>query len=316
MILTSLNNDLRPGELDLINKLTRHPLSENDVYVFSVVLCDNDIDRDFERFSDNALDTLAKLFDGVTGITDHNPQSRNQTARIFSCSTEFVPDRLTSDDKPYKRLTARAYIPKSDASNDFILSLDSGITKEVSVGCSVKKHICSICGKDISHCSHTKGKYYSHQLCFAVLDEPTDAYEWSFVAVPAQRAAGVIKNFNPKGNYSMNVEKKLLTGEEQTFSADEVRELSDLFRSLKQKAADGELYRSHLLKELHAFSALSLPELDSAIWEQMTKSLSIPQLNKLISALEAKSADVFPIKPQLSKTNSAAHSGNTIYQNI
>ena len=44
--------------LDKINKFTRRPLSEDEVYVFSVILCDNDIDRDCERFSENALDTL------------------------------------------------------------------------------------------------------------------------------------------------------------------------------------------------------------------------------------------------------------------
>ena len=93
-------NDIREGELALINRHTRTPLTENDVYAFSVILCDNDIDRDLERFSDNALDELANLFDGVTGITDHNPKSDNQTARIFSCKSEFVPDKFTSDGKP------------------------------------------------------------------------------------------------------------------------------------------------------------------------------------------------------------------------
>ena len=147
---------------------------------------------------------------------------------VFYENGEFVPDKFTSDNKPYKRLFARAYVPKSDNSADFILSLESGIKKEVSVGCSVKKHICSICGKDIFSCSHSKGKYYSNKLCFAVLDEPTDAYEWSFVAVPAQKAAGVIKNFTPKGDNLLNIEKRLFTGEEQTFSADEVKELADM----------------------------------------------------------------------------------------
>lgn len=308
-------NDIRDGELALINKFTRHPLSENDVYVFSVVLCDNDIDRDFERFSDDALDTLAKLFDGVTGITDHQPISANQTARIFSCKSEFVPDKLTSDGKPYKHLLARAYIPISDTSNDFILSIDSGISKEVSVGCSVQHRICSICGKDISLCSHSKGKFYADKLCFATLDNPTDAYEWSFVAVPAQRAAGVIKNFLPKGTDTMNVEKKLLSGEEQSFSADEVRQLAQIFHSLKQKSADGERYRSYLIKQLQSLSAVALPELPSNTLSHIADSLSIPQMNELINALEVKAADVLPIKPQLFKSAEPKHS-NTNYQNI
>ena len=42
-------------ELSLINKFTRRTFSADEVYAFSVVLCDNDVDRDFERFSDDAL---------------------------------------------------------------------------------------------------------------------------------------------------------------------------------------------------------------------------------------------------------------------
>ncbi len=44
--------------LDKINRFTRRKLTEDEVYVFSVILCDNDIDRDCERFSDGALQSL------------------------------------------------------------------------------------------------------------------------------------------------------------------------------------------------------------------------------------------------------------------
>ena len=42
---------LEKGELELINKYSRREITEDEVYVFSVVLCDNDIDRDNERFT-------------------------------------------------------------------------------------------------------------------------------------------------------------------------------------------------------------------------------------------------------------------------
>ena len=50
------------SELEQINKYTRRELKEDEVYVFPVVLCDNEIDRDGERFSDSALEKLAELF--------------------------------------------------------------------------------------------------------------------------------------------------------------------------------------------------------------------------------------------------------------
>ena len=51
---------INQDELKLINNYTRSPFGEDDVYVFSVVLCDNEIDRDFERFSDDTLDAFEK----------------------------------------------------------------------------------------------------------------------------------------------------------------------------------------------------------------------------------------------------------------
>ena len=76
--------------LDKINKFTRRKLNEDEVYVFSVILCDNDIDRDCERFSDSALVTLKERFIGKTGIFDHDATTVNQNARIFD--TELVTD--------------------------------------------------------------------------------------------------------------------------------------------------------------------------------------------------------------------------------
>jgi hypothetical protein len=41
---------------------------------------------------------------------------------------------------------------------------------------------------------------YGGKICHTVLDGITDAYEWSFVAVPAQRNAGVTKKFTSECN--------------------------------------------------------------------------------------------------------------------
>lgn len=164
-------------------------MSEEEVYTFSVVLCDNDIDRDFERFDEQALHTLKELFVGKTGVFDHDPKAENQTARIYDCTVERITARKTRTGEDYLRLIAKAYLPRSKRNEDFILALDSGIQKEVSVGCAVSGNICSICGEDRKKnaCRHQKGKTYGGKLCHDVLTGVTDAYEWSFVAVPAQR---------------------------------------------------------------------------------------------------------------------------------
>lgn len=193
--------------LDKINRFTRRELSGDEVYVFSVILCDNEVDRDGECFSDDALDELSRKFIGKTGISDHNASSANQTARIFD--TEVVTDstRTTKLGQPYKYLRAGAYMVRTEGSRELIAEIDGGIKKEVSVSCSAAKKRCSICGADRSKggCAHVKGKMYGGKFCCTVLDGITDAYEWSFVAVPAQVNAGVTKKFTEEGKTTDSV---------------------------------------------------------------------------------------------------------------
>ena len=51
-------------DLALINRFTRKALKADEVYTFGLLLCDNEVDRDFERFDTAALKTLAELFVG------------------------------------------------------------------------------------------------------------------------------------------------------------------------------------------------------------------------------------------------------------
>ena len=59
-------------ELKAVNAFAKAELSAEDVYIFSVLLCDNEIDRDHERFSEATLRELGELFVGVNGICDHD----------------------------------------------------------------------------------------------------------------------------------------------------------------------------------------------------------------------------------------------------
>ena len=184
--------------MEKINVHSVAKLTAEQVYCFSVLLCDNDVDRDYERFSEEALEKLAGLFVGRTGIFDHDHSSRGQTARIYDTEIKTFPDRKTADGRPYAALMGHAYMVRTQDNKSLIAEIEGGIKKEVSVGCSVRKRICSICGADGAKggCNHVKGRIYGERLCYITLDDPTDAYEWSFVAVPAQRAAGVTKVYN------------------------------------------------------------------------------------------------------------------------
>ena len=205
--------------MEKINRYAVGTLKREQVYCFSVLLCDNEVDRDYERFSDTALEKLAEMFRGRTGIFDHDNSSKGQTARIYDTEVRGYPDRKTADGRAYRALIGFAYMVRTDRNKSLIAEIEGGIKKEVSVGCAVAKRICSVCGADGAKggCSHIKGRSYGGKLCYVTLEEPLDAYEWSFVAVPAQRAAGVTKVY---GDREVNAEIEKLRAAQERFCED------------------------------------------------------------------------------------------------
>ena len=285
-------------ELALINGYTRRELGADEVYTFSVVLCDNDVDRDGERFTVESLFALRELFEGKTGIFDHDPSAKNQAARIYSCEVESVPGRKTVTGDEYFRLKARAYMPKTDDNRALVEAIDSGIVKEVSVGCAVESTLCSVCGQEIALCPHQKGEYYGGTLCCGELTHPTDAYEWSFVAVPAQKEAGVIKA-KRKDMKMEQIINKLKEKNGLLLSGGDCEKLLGYIDDLKRSAADGVYYRESLTADVLRLSASAQPDISRDTMESVTKSLSVAQLREVKTALEKQKAKEYSPVPQL-----------------
>lgn len=198
--------EITEAELKAINKYALEPLTADQVFTFKAVLCDNEVDRVYERFNLKALQDLKKLFLGKTVIKDHKHSADNQVARIYS--TELVEaEKAAPGGEKYTQLVARCYMVKTAGNADLIAEIKAGIKKEGSVGCGVNSAICSICGVDNAktYCAHWPGRTYEKdghkQLCTFTLAGAGDAYEFSLVAVPAQRAAGVSKSYTGETAY-------------------------------------------------------------------------------------------------------------------
>ena len=200
-------------DLALINQLALTELSAEQVFTFKAVLCDNKVDRQFDRFTRKALSELQQLFMGKTVIKDHFHSADNQVARIYK--TELLTDMTATVDgttEPYTQLVAHCYMLRLASTADLIAEIQGGIKKEGSVGFRASSAICSICGTDNakSYCRHWPGKSYEKEggqvLCTFTLDGASDAYEFSLVAVPAQRAAGVSKSYTGQTEYEPDVD--------------------------------------------------------------------------------------------------------------
>lgn len=206
------------AELKLINKYALCPLTADDVFTFKAILCDNDVDRDFERFTAKALQDLQKLFVGRTVIKDHSHRSDSQIARIYATEVVDGGKQLKSGEQ-YMQLVAHCYMVKTASNADLIAEIKGGIKREGSVSCSVSSAICSICGTDNrkSYCRHYPGRSYEKEhgteTCIYTLSGAKDAYEFSLVAVPAQKAAGVKKSYMGDPIYEETPEETTETDE-------------------------------------------------------------------------------------------------------
>lgn len=174
-------------ELALINAQTLRALSADEVFTFRLAACDNQIDRDCERFTEATLEQLSKLYIGKPVLRDHKWSAGAQTARVY--------DAQVADEGEVKRLVLSCYMVRTAGAADTIASIEGGILRECSVGCAVEHVNCSICGADQRKtlCEHWAGKEYDGAMCVFELDGAADAYEVSLVAVPAQPEAGTVK---------------------------------------------------------------------------------------------------------------------------
>lgn len=264
------------AQLEAINGQAKGTLTQEQVYVFSLRLCDDQVDRDGERFDTAALPVLAKLFIGKTGIVDHKWSSDAQVARIFA--TEVVQE----DGVSY--IKAWAYIRRGGHADEVIADIEAGIKKEVSVGCSMGRSICSICGSDYGTCGHMKGEHYDGTLCCAILQEPMDAYEFSFVAVPAQRDAGVLKAL---GN------RRTLKELAEEFGA------QSEYRALFKEAQLGRQYQAVLGDEVIRLCLALELGIEEPVLRSIVGKVSAEDLMKMKAALQGRMEQMYPVKCQL-----------------
>ena len=300
-------------ELELINNYTRKPLKAEDVYTFTVTLCDNEIDRDFECFSKESIETLKNLFVGKTGISDHSMRAKDQAARIYHCYIESDPTKKTSKGEVYTALKAKAYTVITDSTKTLIDEIDGGIKKEVSIGCAVGKITCSICGKNMKahECSHIKGRRYKGALCHGILEEPTDAYEWSFVAVPAQRNAGVTKSFHIKENNTMDTNDIIKSVTEGTVLSDEdAKALKSYIAELETKAKQAEAYKMHLTEDIARYAGIIMPQVNIKHFSKGCEDMDIDTLKQLRDGMKKQAGEIFPVTSQIKSTSTPKSESN------
>lgn len=282
---TNVHSSGKPtaAQLEAINAQAKGTLTEDQVYVFSLRLCDDRVDRDYERFDTAALPELAKMFIGKTGIADHRWSTEGQVARIFE--TQVVREEDVSF------LKAWAYIRRGGNADTVIADIEAGIKKEVSIGCAMGRSVCSVCGSEYGSCGHEKGSYYDGQLCCAILKEPMDAYEFSFVAVPAQRDAGVLKGMGT--NQRSLKELACAFGAQKEYAA------------LTKEAQLGRKYRQELEENVVKLCLSLELGAEREVLMGIVSKAAAEDLLALREALKGRMEEMYPVHCQLASAKEA-----------
>jgi len=167
-------------DLEVIQSQAGHNFTatRNNVFAFQVMMVDNDIDASGERFTIEALETMAQISIGkMCIITD------DTYGRIYACKIISDDIKKTKDGNDYFKLVARVWLPLEKLAKDEVAKrLDIGT--EYSIGCSTSKSTCSICGNKFGACRHNVFENYNGQICCCELSDVTDVYEVAAICNP------------------------------------------------------------------------------------------------------------------------------------
>lgn len=286
-------------DLALVNELTLDNVTREDIYTFSIICCDNEIDRVYDCMGEAFLKEFAKRAKGLTILQNHEWDVENQSARVYQA--EYVEDTETLTQLGETRKYVLAKVYTLSKYEDYIDKIKAGLLKEVSVSFESKRDTCSICGaetekgsddKAICPNDHIMGETYEGKICCNMLNTLTDVFECSFVAVPCQRGAG-IKNKSLEGGIgimkkSMFMLQKLINSkafkDADTETQDTIKGLmedSDTEKELSPEDIKGLLEENAKLKESVECLKAKLKETEVSHTQEKIKSKILKEIEEM-----------------------------------
>jgi hypothetical protein len=211
----SATNSFSPSSehLKIINKYTLEPVTADQVVAFPIRAMNNSIDRDWDMFSTACINKLVgnKKAPGPLGkpfICSHYPDDL-ANGRIYFAEKETLGQ--------VDHLKLWVYIPNTNQYQDFIENILYGVYWAVSVGVSISKAVCSVCGvlwpdHFSMSCdnSHIRSQKYDGTLCYRSIEEVLEFYELSSVYLGAQYGAEVVKKMVCEEGRTLDIIRKAI----------------------------------------------------------------------------------------------------------
>lgn len=161
-----------------INRFALRPLALNEVAVFTLDLCNNQVDRHHSRFPDEELETINRLIVGRPLMERHDLRGALPRGTFFRSQLHRDGTRLS--------VRPEVYVLRTGDNEDFIRNIEGGVYRETSIGFAFRTPECSICGQHIQNCGHVPGHEYAGASCHFVMRDVVDVLEGSVVSCGSQ----------------------------------------------------------------------------------------------------------------------------------
>ena len=154
---------------------------------------------------------------------------------------------------------------------------------------------------------------YKGKLCYGVLSEPEDAYEWSFVAVPAQRSAGVTKAFERQVNMENTIDIIKSASEDITLSKGEVLSLKSYIAELEEMKEEALCYRKSLQRDIEKYALIVMPFAAEKALLKGFEHLAVKDLEEVRKGLKKQAEEILPPAIQLRTVKNTKSTDNNAY---
>jgi len=171
----------RGGDAELNREVSRfalRELREEEFAVFTLDLCNNQVDKHHSRFPEGELEKIGRMVPGRPLMERHDVRGSLPRGMFFR-------SRLHRDGETLS-VRPDVYVLRTDENRDFILNIEGGVYRETSIGFAFGLPECSVCGKDMRTCDHVPGQSYGDERCHYVMRDVLEVIEGSVVSSGSQ----------------------------------------------------------------------------------------------------------------------------------
>lgn len=172
--------------LNEVNKFTLRPLSRDEFAVFTLDLCNNQVDAHYSRFPQEELEAINGMVPGRPFMERHDTRGTLPRGTFFRSRLHREPDH------DYVSVRPDVYVLWTEENEDLIANIEGGVYRATSIGFSFLHPECSICHEDIRTCDHIPGRTYGEDMCHYIMRDVVSVLEGSVVFSASQGTGFVV----------------------------------------------------------------------------------------------------------------------------